>query len=309
MFYLSGLAWARNAVASIRPIHINVYVDKVQIRLRHPLTLDDLHILKRHSRGKLHYEDMWQSPPGQQRPRCAAKYRFRLQLRQPDRAAIEFLAERDDLHLNVAEFALDWCFASWGDNDNAFLAVVICFVKQRHGKQHVNLHKRTFYSATFRAGNVFVCYADKPSRINNSPYCVHNEWRATGAHNVKRAGVTAIRDLLSFDHRTFWQQRLLLYVVDGRRLGREFNVKQTGVRRHRPWVEVSSYRAYAYRYDHDAVRGRLMMAQAMAQSRTAHRDDDISPRTQDIIDFYRGSLKVKRSLVRLDVGHLLPQAA
>jgi hypothetical protein len=303
---IASLAWARNVVDRIRPQRIDAFFDLVQVRLRHPLTLAELELLKRHSRDQPYYQDMWQTCPSQ-RPPCPAKYRYLLQLRQPDGEALQELAKRNDLHVNKVEFASDWSFSRWLDSDQAFLAVVICFVKQRHGKQRVNLFERTFYSASQRVGNEFACYADKRSRITGEP-CLHSEWRITGASNLRRVGVSSVQDLLTWDHRSFWQQRLLLYAVDRQRLGRQYNVKQSGRRRHRPWVEVSRWGQHELVHDHDAVRGRLLVNEAQLRSTTGHRDGDLGPRTQDVIDEYRGSLSVRRALVRLNTGHLLPEA-
>jgi hypothetical protein len=41
-----------------------------------------------------------------------------------------------------------------------------------------------------------------------------------GLNAVRRAGIESGRDLLQFDHRQFWQERLLLFAVDKKRLGR-----------------------------------------------------------------------------------------
>ena len=50
--------------------------------------------------------------------------------------------------------------------------------------------------------------------------CLHLEWHLNGVRAVWNAGILSGADLLKWDHRAFWNKRLLLYEIEPWRLGK-----------------------------------------------------------------------------------------
>jgi hypothetical protein len=78
-------------------------------------------------------------------------------------------------------------------------------------------------------------------------YCLHAEWRMRGHAALKRAGISTVTDLLNLDYQEFWRQRLLLYAVDLRDLGRRHFNHFNRTQRRGGWVSLYG----RLRYDHD----------------------------------------------------------
>jgi hypothetical protein len=266
-----------------RPIAVCGYIDVIRCWLRNPLSDSDLAWLREHA-GGLHVHD------GPSR----FDYNFvqRITLYQP-REALEWLSRRNDVSPNYAEFSLDWVFASEGDRIAAFRATACTLVKQHHRAQGIRFvgegDHLTLYSGPRTAPNVIAVYADKPSKITGEP-CVHVEWRAKGVPALRRAGIHSIRDLLDFDHRQFWRDRLILCEVNRRGLGRRYNNWTRKSRRRAPWV--IRY-AGGFSYDVD-LRAGSIIARACGT-------------TQGVIDHCGKHFNVRPCLTRItDIDHLLP---
>jgi len=86
-----------------KPVGINPYFDKIQFWIRKPLDTKARALLKRAcGQGGIHIDN---------RPaRFGRGYRQRIELRQPTKKALQWLAERDDVLINRAEIALDLVF-------------------------------------------------------------------------------------------------------------------------------------------------------------------------------------------------------
>jgi hypothetical protein len=93
-----------------------------------------------------------------------------------------------------------------------------------------------------------VAYDDLPSKVTGEP-CVHIERRLTGAPVLRDAGIDSAADLIGFDHRGFWQERLLLYEFDPATFGRYLINQHRGWRRRRPLIRCLSHGQY-YHIDH-----------------------------------------------------------
>lgn len=77
---------------------------------------------------------------------------------------------------------------------------------------------RTFYSSMEkekgkkRGRFIYVIYARR-SKMNNS-YCTHSEWRITGnGMIIKKAHITSVKDLCSFNFEIFFKEKELQYLV------------------------------------------------------------------------------------------------
>jgi hypothetical protein len=66
------------------------------------------------------------------------------------------------------------------------------------------------------------------SRATGQIDCLHLEWRLKGVRAVRGAGISSGRDLPKFDHRKFWEKRLLLYGANADRIGRYFRNRSEG---------------------------------------------------------------------------------
>jgi hypothetical protein len=64
--------------------------------------------------------------------------------------------------------------------------------------------------------------------VTGELWCLHLEWRLRSLKAVRAAGIESGEDLIGFNHREFWQKRLLLFDVDRQRLGRLIRNSYTG---------------------------------------------------------------------------------
>jgi hypothetical protein len=139
----------------------------------------------------------------------------------------------------------------------------------------------TRYDA-WRAPNKICFYRDKPCRLTGEIHCLHLEWHLNGLRAVRRAGIESGQDLVDFDHRSFWDPRLLLFDVDIERLGRLVRNQSTG----------KKSRASGSNYFTDRRTGHTLMKSV----------DGI----QELIDLYGSQLRVHRVLRRISNEALLP---
>jgi hypothetical protein len=144
------------------------------------------------------------------------------------------------------------------------------------------------YDAARSAPNRIVVYSEDFTRITGEPDCLHIEWRTTRARATRAVGINSPRDLLGFDHRGFWQKRLLLYDVDRGKLGRMLSNRGTGRRRRTPEVTRSS----KYEYDGDSAIGEVCM--------------QIDRTVQELIDKRKSACRVHRALTQFSNEMLLP---
>jgi hypothetical protein len=154
-------------------------------------------------------------------------YQERITMRQPLDSALKWLAERDDVHINYAEIALDWTFESSASRDNGWQFIGYHLVRRHHGKkqevrlgcsddqndwtpQHDIELAQTRYDGPRSARNLIVLYKQEVSRKTGEIPLLHLEWRANGAQAVRSLGIVTPADLIQFDYRRF---RYLLLTV------------------------------------------------------------------------------------------------
>ena len=164
--------------------------------------------------------------------RFDSRLRQRVDLRQPSADALRQLARRDDVWINKVEVAIDYVFDSPVARDETSEFFDRHMIRRWHGKnQQIRVYRPgmqdddeggvgTRYDAGRGAPNMTALYRNEFSRVTGEFNCVHLEWRLSGLRAVRNAGIESGRDLLEFNHRQFWQKRLLLYDLDCRRLGR-----------------------------------------------------------------------------------------
>ena len=278
----------------IKPTAVYAYFDKISVLDTNPLDGDILASLRsEYGRGGLYVEN---------RPaRFDARYRQRLELKQPSRTTMECIARRHDTLINGAEVAVDYVFKSSADRDDAWEFLDRHLVRSWHGKnQNIRIVKShsdtddnrssgTRYDAARSAPNGIVFYKDNHSRITGELNCLHLEWRLKGLKAVRRAGIKSGRDLLEFSHRQFWQKRLRLYdVEDRRRLGRLITNRARGKRSRAGTIEQT---------------GRF----AGVDGRTGEVHVRSCDTIQELIDKLRGRIRSHRALVAIPNEFLLPE--
>jgi hypothetical protein len=109
MFYIPRDAANTNPLSPpVFPLKVYPYFDNVQVWLLRPLDKATLAKLRKLCRkGGLHVHD--------HPARFDARYRQRLQFKQPSVTALLWIASRPDALINRVEVALDYIFKSWAD--------------------------------------------------------------------------------------------------------------------------------------------------------------------------------------------------
>jgi hypothetical protein len=229
------------------------FFDTVVVWLRHPVDKVELRRLRKWSgRGGLHVVN---APL-----RSDYAYRQRLEFRQPDRRALQWIVRRDDVIINRLDFALDLAFVDRLARSEARAFLDRHLVRLWHGRRQgirffdsrgeVEAADRaerlsgddggTRYDGPRRAANVVVLYPEGHSRITGEigPR-LHIEWRARGLPTVRDSlGIETGADLLAFDHVAFWSKRLLLVDIDEEALGRRVRNHMRGLRSRDPETRV-----------------------------------------------------------------------
>ena len=267
------------------------FIDKIQVWLADPLTREQLSELRSrcahvHSRRELMpFHGQW---------------RHRLQLCQPDDDALALLDSfaHGRRMVNYVEVALDLTTASRRDADDLAERLSRTWIKPWRGKQVVARVGNTLYGAqNRRIRNQAVMYADQHSKATGEVYCVHLEWRITGADAVRAVGLSQLRDLIELDFREFWSKRLQLRHIDIGKLGRAFR----RTRRRKPWV-VEWWPSHVVDMDQ---RAGMIIARAAQRSG----DDDQPARpvmcAQTILDYCK-NVNIKQAVIRLENDNFLP---
>lgn len=258
-------------VAPTRAAANHCYFDKLQFWVCKPIDQKTIaQLAKECGRGGIYAKD---GPA-----RFDARYRQRVEFRQPSIKALRWLTQRSDALINRAEITIDLVFNNWAERDDTWEFLHQHLVRRWHGrKQEIRAYRRraqnhplsdeggvgdTRYDAGRGAPNVVVFYREEHSRVTGELCCLHLEWRLNGSRAVRAAGIESGRDLLEFDHRQFWQKRLLLFDVDRRRLGRLIRNQITGRKRRAPeilrtegfYVNLDGRTGEVYGRSHDTVQ-------------------------------------------------------
>jgi hypothetical protein len=270
-----------HAVQPVVPTAIYPYFDKLQLWLPQPLPKTELKRLRSYC-GNLHD---WNKPAG-----FNPSFRQRLQLNQPKPDALRMLANLSGLHLNYLEVALDWIFDNEFECAEAFDFLGRYHVKKYHRNQGIRyVEGTTRYTGPRGAPNMLAIYNDRHCKLTGEVFCCHLDWRICGNAALERAGIATVADLVDLDHREFWRQRLLLYAVNLRDLGRRHFNHVNGTKRRQNW---SILYGSSLLYDFDKATGAMVC-------------NYFDGKTQNVLDHF-GSSTFRDSLIPLDVNHLLP---
>jgi len=271
------------------------YFDKIQFWACKPLNRDELAVLEKEcGPGGIHIDNR----PARFNNRHR-RYRQRIELRQPSRRALRRLARRSDVLINRVEITLDLTFKYRGDAEKARDFFYQHLVRRWHGKnQEIRVCRsepseehpgtgETRYDAGGQARNRLAIYAEDHSRATGELNCIHIEWRVRSPRAIRAAGVNSGKDLPEFDHRAFWQKRLLLYAVDWRHLGLLIRNRRMGTKRRS---------SRAHRTDAHSMDGRAEEVYARAYNTV-----------QELIDDLKSSCRIRLALKRIPNDTLLPE--
>lgn len=191
------------------------------------------------------------------------EWKLSLALLQPTDEALRFLdlfAGAKQL-VNATEFALD-LVAGGAAECRALGDFIVMHQERRMAWKTCKAGpagETSYLSVRRGVGNNLAVYGDRPSKVTGQLFNLHVEWRANGVGAVRAAGIERLRDLIGFDHRAFWQQRLRLFEVDRGRLGRIV----TRSTRRGAWVATDWQ---GNRYDRDAWGGLVVLHAAQEEA-------------------------------------------
>jgi hypothetical protein len=282
----------RSYITLPRPIETDAYFDKIQFWVRKPLDQKTIEWLRRQcGKGGLFVSD-GSAPFG-----CG--FCQRVEVRQPSEKALRWLARRKDALINRAEIALDLILKSRGAREEAWDFFHQHLVRRWHGKrQEIRVFRspprdddpgigKTRYDAARRAPNLLVLYAEDHSRVTGEANCLHIECRVKGLRATRAAGIESGQDLPEFDHRAFWQRRLLFYTIDRRHLGLQIRNRRMGTKRRSSRTHRSSARQM------DSRAGEVF----------ARSYDTV----QELIDELKPLCRIQLALMRIPNDSLLPK--
>jgi hypothetical protein len=237
-----------------QPQQIMSYFDTIVLWLDRKLEYPVRQRLERMC-GSLRHEE--------RRPRWRPTLVQRLQLHQPSTDALRFLSrllsKRRIYHeINCVDVAIDYVFRTTQETLRFHKFLDVHFVKRWHRKHRLSYFRTTRYTAQRRwVRNNVALYSDKPSRFTGDP-CAHLEWRSRLKSAVRSIGVSNLSDLISFDHRGFWEKRMILERIDLPTLGRQF--------KRQPKAKKSNVRQFGRLiYDADAAVGRVVAQNALTE--------------------------------------------
>jgi hypothetical protein len=272
----------RNTIsANIHPIACYAYTDWFQVWLTKPLSARQMAWLKSQCREGVH---CWEPPP---HLRWDPLYRVRLQLKQPSREAIQFIAAIDGALVNFLEVALDWIFATAKARDLAYQFVAVHSYK-KHLRRDPLFDHETRYSDKKGAATNLTTYPDRPCKLTGELYCVHNELRITGSPAMRRHGLS----LLKLNLPALWHAFAFLYDPDLSHLGR---MVANITRRRRKLTSRRIPKLSRSGRNVDELIGRMAFHY-------------FGGTVQTVVNFYRKRhVAVTRCLHQLDMAHLIPK--
>jgi hypothetical protein len=264
----------------INPAGIYSYLDLIQVWLKIPVSIAGLAWFRNQCQH-LHVHRGY-APFGR-------GYRQRLQLKQPNKPAVEKLLGCEDVLVNRVEVSLDWTFSDSESLENATYFVCSYLVKKYHRREHgINFYNGTRYTAPWHVPTKIVNYDSKPCRITGEIHCLHFDYRLRNSDAVRRNGIRCVAELLELDHHLFWKKRLVMRAVDLVHLGKLHRAHFEGKRRRTEWIQYFGQ----FPYYIDRRRGSIVMRACGS--------------TQALLDEYRDRFEVTRCLREIDVEHLLP---
>ena len=191
------------------------YIDVLLIWLKTKPSENQVRRIRRHC-GSLRYEN--------EPMKFNSHWLVSLTVRQPSVEALQLLQglAADACRITYVEFALDLI-----PDEPQMVSILRTFVDQtitlpdtrgRKAKdvlaglpKDVGMTEKTLYLRKRSATRNIAIYSDNLSKLVHQT-CVHIEYRLRSPQ-LKRLGITCPNDLVAFDHRAFWSERLRLIEV------------------------------------------------------------------------------------------------
>lgn len=205
------------------------YVDSMFVRTTRKLDPEDFELLRqtlpldvRFSERRL-LSQRWEYINGET---GEVRHHHVLVIHQPMKDTCRLLAELATqnpnlLHLLEIHLALDLVTHSSVDVESLYRHILATFTPARLPTSDQTQEFDTTYIGLQTGGNRIVIYRDGVRKVRPDSPRVHLEWRIHGAKALQRAKVRSIEDLLRFDHKAFWAQKLRFHVMpDLPRLGK-----------------------------------------------------------------------------------------
>jgi len=202
------------------PLTRHAYVDTFRVWLPHHLNRGARASLREMDPG-MHYTEAREKEFWAKQGGAWIRYIVAVTFQSLDRNITEVLEQHCHRPLvNGVHLALDWVFATQKDALRAGDFAKHHIVKRGHRGSHpIDRFKESDYYGRRGSRNTLAIYADKQYR-HGAGYACHLEARLQGRAALTERGIRSLRDLLTFDHRAFWQRNLRLVVFDRRRLGK-----------------------------------------------------------------------------------------
>jgi hypothetical protein len=216
----SGDGYVQIPPFSPRPLTCDAYVDTFHVWLPHHLNRATQTSL-REMNPRMHYREERDKRVSAKQGGGWVHYNVSVTLQGVDKNIIELLEQQSRRPMvNRVHLALDWVFATQSDAFRAGEFAKQHILKRGHRATHpIGEHKETTYQGRRGSRNTLAIYADKKYR-HGAGYACHIEARLQGRSVLNERGIHCLRDLLTFDHRAFWQRNLRLIAFDRRRLGK-----------------------------------------------------------------------------------------
>ena len=201
-----------------KPVPTYDFIDVAQVWFRTPLSEKERRRLKADCGSLLLAQDIRISEPAW----WDWSYRQVIRFCQPQEAVQQFLAERDDAHMNYAELARDYILESEEAVIERQQFVQKHFVQRWHRNRPLVVFDNGNYSTGYgkRRGTSFLIYGDQYSKVTGEFPCLHFELKIRGAAALRRMGLTHPRDFLTFNVSSYWTNNLNFLTVNKERLGR-----------------------------------------------------------------------------------------
>jgi hypothetical protein len=210
------------------PISTSGYFDLVAVWFRDPIDAATLSKLG----GACGHLKVTRRPARWAR-RWGQPYRVRCEFKQPDDAALAWIAGRADACVNRAQFTLDLIYNTPAERDQARQFFHVHLVRRWRRPSPLRFYDNdedaTRYDGPRKCANRLTDYSEPYSRATGEVCCLHVEWTASGVKAVRAAGIITPRDVLRFDHRAFWKRHLRLVTIDLDRLGRALNRRRARI--------------------------------------------------------------------------------
>ena len=272
----NSMLYIPDLLRRLHPLRIELYFDRIIIWLKRPLSKERLAWLAGEcGPGGLDIEN--------ERAWFDWRYQQKIEVYQPSKAALRYLANLDDdVLLNYVEVTVDFIMPDYESKELLLRAFKDGFLQPRHRNRQNRSYPEGFTTRKLpergerRTGFWLQWYSGRPCKLNQQPHCFHFEGKHQGVQSVRGIGISHPRDLVDFDFNAYFAKYLCLYQIDLERLGRYDDNKRSYAKRKRAIIGPSGYNT-------DQRRGSLIY-----RALSAHADQEDRSLQQFVDRYGRG---------------------